>query len=75
MSCAGSLCLLVRSWVPAGTGSGIACPGPSLTGAMEAAARELGGDVRGAARSGAPSEAGGVDVSVAGNRAETLNRV
>jgi hypothetical protein len=40
---------------------------------MEAAARELCGDVRGDARSGAPGNAGGFNVAVAANRAETLN--
>jgi hypothetical protein len=46
-----------------------------VSGIMEAAAGELCGAERGDARLGALGDAGCVDVAVAANRAETLNRV
>jgi hypothetical protein len=73
MSSTASLCLLLQSCVPAEAGGWLTCPGLSVTGAMEAAAKELCRDVNGNARSGTPDDAGGVDVAVAVNRAETLN--
>jgi hypothetical protein len=58
--------------VGAGDG-GLSCPGPSLAGAVEVIAAELSGGAEGAARSGAPGDADGVNLAVAANRAEALN--
>jgi hypothetical protein len=74
MSCAWTLWLLVEVCARAEGGGAFACPGPSLAGAMEAAATELSGGAEGDTQLGAPGDAGSVDVAVAASRAETLNR-